>query len=169
MDAVYESVMLSNVVQDDDRFRKIIDEAIKEGEVEGYEAYTKETKKKRRDRLRAAKAETAEAEEYAKELGVHDELFKAKADRDGPAKGKKGKKKDNSEDALAALIKKNQKTRGSFLDQLEEKYAPQSKSKKGKKRPMEEEPSEEAFQAAAARLKGGTGESKAGTKKKTRR
>lgn len=173
MDAVYETVMLSNVVEDDERFRRIIDAAIDDGEVEAYPAYTKETKKRRRERLRAAKAETAEAEEYAKELGVHDQLF-SDGTRSGAAQGKKGKKKkDNSEDALAALIKRNQQTREGFLDRLEEKYAPQSKAKKGRKRQVEEEPSEEAFQAAAARLKKGKAEPKAdsggGSKRKTRR
>lgn len=171
MDAIYEKVMLSNVLEDDERFRGIIDAAIEEGEVEGYKAYTKETKKRRNERLRAAKAEASEAQEYAKELGVHDQLF---GDAEGPAKGKKGKKKkDDSEDALAALIKRNQQTRAGFLDSLEEKYAPQNKSKKGRKRQVEEEPSEEAFQAAAARLKKGPAESKAdssgSSRKKTRR
>ncbi|SPO04935.1 related to DnaJ protein [Cephalotrichum gorgonifer] len=174
MDGVYASVMLSDVLEDDERFREIIDSAIKEGEVESYDAYTKETKKKRKDRLRDAKAEANEAEEYAKELGVHDKLFGQGAG----TKGKAGKKKkaDNSEDALAALIKKNQQTRASFMDHLEEKYGAQSKSKKGKKRPVEDEPSEEAFQAAAARLKKGKAEAKAeakadagGSKKRTRR
>lgn len=173
MDAVYEGVMLSNVLEDDERFRGIIDEAIEKGEVEGYKAYTKETKKRRNERLRAAKAEASEAQEYAKELGVHDQLF-GDASGSGPAKSKKGKKKkDDSEDALAALIKKNQQTRAGFLDSLEEKYAPQSKSKKGRKRQVEEEPSEEAFQAAAARLKKGPAESKAdssgSSRKRTRR
>lgn len=175
MDAVYEGVMLSNVLEDDERFRRIIDAAIEEGEVEGYKAYTKETKKRRNERLRAAKAEASEAQEYAKELGVHDQLF-GEGGGSGPAKGKKGKSKkkdDGSEDALAALIKRNQQTRAGFLDSLEEKYAPQGKAKKGKKRRVEEEPSEEAFQAAAARLKKGPAESKAdssgSSRKKTRR
>lgn len=176
MDAVYEGVMLSNVLEDDERFRGIIDKAIEEGEVEGYKAYTKETKKRRNERLRAAKAEASEAQEYAKELGVHDELF-GEDGGGGPAKGKKAKegkkKKDDSEDALAALIKRNQQTRAGFLDSLEEKYAPQGKTKKGRKRRVEEEPSEEAFQAAAARLKKGPAESKAdssgSSRKKTRR
>lgn len=170
MDGVYESVMLSNVVEDDERFRGIIDAAIEGGEVEGYKAYTKETKKRRNERLRAAKAETAEAEEYAKDLGVHDQLFKNGGDKG--AKGKKGKKmKDDGEDALAALIQRNQQTREGFLDRLEEKYAPQSKPKKGRKRQVEEEPSEEAFQAAAARLKKGPAEKAEGgaSRKKTRR
>ncbi|KAL7817662.1 hypothetical protein V8C44DRAFT_321370 [Trichoderma aethiopicum] len=150
MDQVYERVMLSDVVEDDERFRKIIDEAIEAGDVPSYPAYKKENKRKRTARAKAAKAEEAEAEELAKELGVHDKIF------GGKAKGKKGK--GSSEDDLAALIQKRQKDReGDFFSRLEEKYGAKPKGKgKGKKRAAqedEEEPSEEAFQAAAARLK----------------
>jgi DnaJ homolog subfamily C member 9 len=142
MDAVYEAVMLSNILEDDDRFRRIIDDAIASGDVPAFPAYTKESKKSRNARLQAARAEAGEAEEYAKELGIHDKLF-----------GKK-KGKGKSEDDLAALIKRNQQNRASFLDDLTAKYGATSKPKKGKKRHVEEEePSEEAFQAAAARLK----------------
>lgn len=148
MDQIYERVMLSDVTEDDERFRKIIDEAIDKDDVPSFTAYTKETKKKRAARIKAAKEEAGEAEDYAKELGVHDKLF-----------AKKGKKsKGNSEDDLAALIQKRQQDRSAnFLDHLAEKYgANGSKAKKGKKRAVEEdEPSEEAFQAAAAKLKGG--------------
>lgn len=150
MDQVYERVMLSDVVEDDERFRKIIDEAIETGNVPSYPAYKKENKRKRTARAKAAKAEEAEAEELAKELGVHDKIF------GGKAKGKKGK--GSSEDDLAALIQKRQKDReGDFFSRLEEKYGAKLKGKgKGKKRAAQEddeEPSEEAFQAAAARLK----------------
>ncbi|OTA05873.1 chaperone protein dnaJ 6 [Trichoderma parareesei] len=150
MDKVYERVMLSDVVEDDERFRKIIDEAIETGDVPSFTAYKKENKRKRAARAKAAKAEEAEAEELAKELGVHDQIF------GGKAKGKKGK--GSSEDDLAALIQKRQKDReGDFFSRLEEKYGAKPKVKgKGKKRAApedEEEPSEEAFQAAAARLK----------------
>ncbi|KAL7810159.1 hypothetical protein V8C26DRAFT_410608 [Trichoderma gracile] len=148
MDQVYERVMLSDVVEDDERFRKIIDEAIETGDVPSFPAYKKENKRKRAARAKAAKAEEAEAEELAKELGVHDKIF------GGKAKGKKGK--GSSEDDLAALIQKRQKDReGDFFSRLEEKYGAKPKGK-GKKRAAqedEEEPSEEAFQAAAARLK----------------
>ncbi|KAM0355794.1 hypothetical protein ACHAPU_000181 [Fusarium lateritium] len=149
MDALYERVMLSDVLQDDARFREIIDKAIKSKKVSGFPAYTKETKKKRETRTKKARAEATEAEDYAKELGVHDKLF-------GEKKGKKKKGKGNSEDDLAALILKRQQDRSeSFLDHLAEKYgAKESKGKKGKKRPVEDEPSEEAFQAAASRLQG---------------
>ncbi|KAL7938459.1 hypothetical protein V8C35DRAFT_275718 [Trichoderma chlorosporum] len=155
MDQVYERVMLSDVVEDDERFRKIIDEAIETGDVPSFPAYKKENKRKRAARAKAAKAEEAEAEELAKELGVHDKIF------GGKAKGKKGK--GSSENDLAALIQQRQKDRaGDFFSHLEEKYGAKStagkKGKgKGKKRAVdedeEEEPSEEAFQAAAARLK----------------
>ncbi|KAI1369966.1 DnaJ domain-containing protein [Xylaria arbuscula] len=147
MDAIYESVMLSNVLEDDERFRKVIDDAIASEDVPAFKAYVKETKKSRQARIKAAKNEATEAEEYAKELGVHDKLF-------GDKKGKK--KKGSSEDDLAALIRQNQQGRESFLDNLAAKYgAAPAKGKKGKKRQVEEsEPSEEAFQAAAAKLKG---------------
>lgn len=145
MDRIYETVMLSNVLEDDERFRLIIDEAIASEDVPAFKAYTKESKKSRDARIKAAKGEATEAEEYAKELGVHDKLFGNKKAKGGKAAA--------AEDDLAALIRRNQNGRKNFLDDLEAKYAP--KSKKDKKRAAEEdEPSEEAFQAAAARLKG---------------
>ncbi|TQS31924.1 hypothetical protein Golomagni_07779, partial [Golovinomyces magnicellulatus] len=151
MDALYERVILSDVLEDDARFRRIIDDAIEQEDVPAFTTYTKESKAKRAARIRKAKEESGEAEEYAKELGVHEQLFGGKKGKD---KGKGG----NSEDGLAALIQKRQQNRSeSFFDHLEEKYGPKgsSKTKKGKKRPVEDEPSEEAFQAAAAKLKKG--------------
>ncbi|KAL2755998.1 hypothetical protein ACRALDRAFT_1081971 [Sodiomyces alcalophilus JCM 7366] len=160
MDKVYESVMLSSVLDDDERFRAIIDAAIASDDVPAFKAYTKESKKKREARTRAARAEASEAEAYAKELGVHDELFGDKKANNGKGKGDKGKGKgkgkgkDGGEDDLAALILRNQQNRAGFLDRLAAKYgAAGSSKKKGNKRVIEEEPSEEAFQAAAARLK----------------
>ncbi|KAB5543061.1 DnaJ domain-containing protein [Coniochaeta sp. 2T2.1] len=142
MDGVYESVMCSNVLDDDERFRAIIDEAIAKGDVKSYKLYANESQAKRDRRVKRAKEEAGEAEEYAKELGVHDKLF-----------GKKKKTKKDSEADLAALIRQRQDSRGSFLDNLAEKYGAAPKAKKGKKRVLdEEEPDEEAFQAAAARL-----------------
>jgi DnaJ family protein C protein 9 len=146
---VYEAVMLSDPLEDEDRFREVIDEAISKGEVEAYKSYTNELPRAKAARMKSAQGEREEAMAYAKELGVDEKLF---------GKGK-GKKKESSEDALSALIKKNQAGRSSFLDQLEAKYAgnsKSSKSKKGKKHDGDDEggePSEEAFQKAAARLK----------------
>ncbi|KAG5951893.1 hypothetical protein E4U53_002049 [Claviceps sorghi] len=148
MDQVYERVMLSDVLEDDGRFRQIIDDAITSQEVPAFSAYTKERAKKRSARLKAAKAEASEAEAYAKELGVHDILFAKKTK----------KSKGSSEDDLAALIQRRQQHRSaSFLDHLADKYgANGGKGKKAQKRAVDEdEPSEADFQAAAARLKGG--------------
>ncbi|KAH8159659.1 hypothetical protein CIB48_g8587 [Xylaria polymorpha] len=149
MDAIYETVMLSDVLKDDERFRKIIDDAIAKKDVPAFKAYTKESKKSRQARIKSARNEATEAEEYAKDLGIHDKLFNDK-------KGK-GKKKESSEDELAALIRRNQQGRESFLDNLAAKYsASPTTGKRGKKRRVDEtEPSEEAFQAAAAKLKKG--------------
>lgn len=146
MDGVYENVILSSVTEDDERFREIIDQAIQDNDVPNFKAYTKESKTRRAARLKKAREEATEAEDYAKDLGVHDDIF-------GQKKGKKGK--GSSEDGLAALIQRRQQGRSeSFFDHLEAKYGgPSSGKKKGKKRDAEEEPSEEAFQAAAAKLK----------------
>lgn len=181
MDGVYETVMLSNVLEDDDRFRAIIDEAIASGDVKAFPKYTKETASSKKARKAAAKDESREAEEYAKELGVHDKLF-GKGRRGGgdeeegestsprrgkkAAKGKGKSKKEDDQAGLAALIQKRQQDRSAiFLDNLAAKYgATEQKKKKkgGKKRTAvdedddeNDEPSEEAFQAAAARLKNG--------------
>lgn len=204
MDGVYESVMLSNVLEDDDRFRGIIDEAITAGDVKSFPKYTNETAASKKARVATAKNESNEAEEYAKELGVHDKLFgkgrrgvvvededelgeemgestsppppkkkgqgkasKAAAANGGKGKGKKGKV-DDDQAGLAALIRGRQQERSAnFLDNLAAKYgATEQKKKKakgkgGKKRSAvdededDNEPSEEAFQAAAARLKNG--------------
>ena len=185
MDGVYEAVMLSDVLEDDDRFRKIIDDAIAAGDVKAFARYTGETAAAKRARKAAASSESVEAEEYAKELGVHDKLFGKSKNKKitseststapahttkkgkGAAAGKKGgkSKADDDQAGLAALIRGRQQDRAaSFLDNLAAKYGaaePKKKGKKGKKRPAhdddeaEEEPSEAAFQAAAARLKSG--------------
>ncbi|KAK4148774.1 hypothetical protein C8A00DRAFT_38641, partial [Chaetomidium leptoderma] len=148
MDGVYESVMLSNVLEDDTRFREVIDAAIEAEEVPRFDAYAKETKKSKNARVKAAKKEAQEADELAKELGVYDKL------RGG---GKKKSQKD-SEAGLAALIQRNQASRMSALDKLAEKYGAVPKAGKGgKKRAAKEleEPdiSEKQFQAIQAGMK----------------
>jgi DnaJ family protein C protein 9 len=144
MDGVYESVMLSNVLEDDARFRAIIDKAIKKGEVERFDAYAKESKKSKQARVKAAKKEAQEADELAKELGVYEKLR---------GSGKKKSAKDAEAD-LAALIQRNQASRASALDKLAEKYgAVPPKGGKGKKRgakELEQDISEEQFQAIQA-------------------
>ncbi|TVY36319.1 putative J domain-containing protein [Lachnellula subtilissima] len=163
---IYETVILSDPLKDEERFRGIIDEAIKEGEVKGYALYTNETEKQKATRMRAANRDGKAAMAHAKKIGVYDKLF---------GKGEDGE--SDGENALAAMIQKRQVDRGSFLDNLEAKYAAESRKphgKKGKKRVSDEDedeedggmPSEEAFQAAAAKLKGGKKEASDSRKSK---
>lgn len=163
MDGVYESVMLSDVLEDDERYRKWIDDAIEKGEVESYPAYTKETKKKRAARVKAARGEAKEAEELAKELGVYNELMGSdrgdSSSKGGKAtKGKGGgkAKKDDSENVLAALILARQKQREDMFDKLAGKYGTQPKERK-RKADEQAEIDEEEFQRIQAGLgKGGS-------------
>ncbi|KFY43800.1 hypothetical protein V495_03754 [Pseudogymnoascus sp. VKM F-4514 (FW-929)] len=159
MDVVYEMVMLSDVVVDDERFREIINAAIQEKKVTAHTKFTKESESSKRKRVKLANDEANEAMEYAEELGIKDKLF-----------GKKASKKDDGQDGLKALIMKRQQDRQAqgdgFLDRLAAKYAePEKKGKrggKGKKNKPEADdgPTEEEFQKASARL-GGKARSKA--------
>ena len=156
MDAVYEDVMLSNPIEDEDRFRSIIDEAIQQGQVEKFDSYAKEPAKKRKARMHKAKAEEAEAMQMAEELGVKDKLFGTSATKSS-AKGRTNKKASKAKDgegdddnsALAALIQSRQQSRSdNFLANLEAKYAPKPKTKKttrkGKKRSNSDDTDEDA-------------------------
>lgn len=141
MARLYDYVMLSDMLDDEDRFRGIIDKATENGEVESFKKYTEESEssiQKRLDRERRRKEkESKEAEEAAEEIKEKDK---------GPSK-KKGKKDDGDIGDLAALIQQRQKGRAeNFFDNLEAKYAPKSK-KGGKKSEPMDEPSEEAFAA----------------------
>ncbi|KAM3416301.1 hypothetical protein BST61_g7907 [Cercospora zeina] len=153
MSKIYQTVMLSDMTEDEDRFREIIDDAIEKGEVDGYDKYLEETVKQREKRIAMARKhkerEAGQAEEAEKEIESN----------------KKGKSKKESGSRglgdLAALIQQRQKGREqNFLEHLEEKYAP--KGKKGKGYTMDEPP-EEAF--TANRKKGDAVE---GARKKAR-
>lgn len=144
---MYEAVMLSDILVDDDRFREILDDAISKGEIESYPAYAKETDE---TRLKAKKAAKKSRDDFDKRQAAED----AKAKKVGKTSGKPKSKKSGGGDMsdLAALIQQRQKSRaGGFFDHLEAKYAPKSKGSK-RATPMEEPP-EEAFQATAARAK----------------
>ncbi|PGH08522.1 hypothetical protein AJ80_07842 [Polytolypa hystricis UAMH7299] len=148
LDMVYEEVMLSNVLEDDERFREIITQAIRTGEVSDYSKFSKEGKKGRERRKKAAKKEAEEARELAKELGLEEKLFGKGEGKDKKGKGKKaGSGAGGGDEAgLMALIQQRQKGRaGDFFAHLEAKYAGKG-AKKGKKRAAADEPPEEAFE-----------------------
>lgn len=147
LNTVFQTVMLSNPLDDEERFCGYIDKAIANGEVEAYEAYTSEPARKREHRHGNARREGMEAENYARQLGLYEELFQGK-----PSKRKNGTGHDES--GLAALIQQKSKGRASnFLDNLEAKYANGAQNTKNGKRRLESEPPEEAFAKTAARAR----------------
>ena len=123
MDRLFERVMCSNPLDDDIRFRTIIEEAIEAKEVRMYEPFENDTELKRLKRRNKAAKEGKEAEEYAKELGVYEDL------NDGTEESK-----------LAAMIQKRSSNRAQlFLGNLEAKYAPKKETKRKVNPPSEEE------------------------------
>lgn len=141
--------MLSNMLEDEERFRTIIDTAIAKGEVEAYPAYTNETEAQQKKRIdRARKEADTEAQEADEEI---EEVKKKQAKKAGTAKATK----TGSLDSLAALIQGKNKGRGDdFLANLEAKYAGKQSGKGGKKRAKADvEPTDEEFEAIQAKLK----------------
>lgn len=147
LNSIFNAVMLSNPLDDEDRFRGYIDQAIKDEDVEAYDAYVHEPKAAREKRFKRANKESEGAKEHAKTLGVYDSLF---------GNGKVGKmskkaKADAAEPDLAALLQQRSKgIAATFLENLEAKYVG---GRNGEKQEAMEEPSEEAFQKTAARIK----------------
>lgn len=148
LEAVYQNVMLSDILEDDDRFRRILDEEIAKGTIDSFEAY--ERCNNDADREKAKKVERKRREDFDK----NEAKKRAKEDAKGKANGKqRAKKKDaGGMGDLAALIAQRQKARqGNFFDQLEAKYAPTERG--GKRTTPMDEPSEAMFEAMGARKK----------------
>ncbi|XP_063603397.1 dnaJ homolog subfamily C member 9-like [Penaeus indicus] len=95
--------VLCCTIEDEPRFRKLIQGWIKKNEVRAFENFTRENKHKKEARKRKADREAEEAEEMKKELGLGD-----------------------TTDSLRALILKRGKEReqeaDAFLDSLAAKY-----------------------------------------------
>ena len=110
MGQILDTVMCAREV-DEERFRAMITEMIKNKEVKKLKAFSKTSKAEKENRKREREKEAKEAEEAAKELGL-----------------------GSGEDSLRSLILARQSNRASaesFLDGLAEKYSKKgSKSKK---------------------------------------
>ena len=141
MNKLYEEVMLSDIVDDEDRFRAIIDRAIADGEVESFTKYTGESEERRQKRLkRAVKTKEQEAKQAKK---AADEI-EANGSNESHGVSTNSSANGGGIDGLAALIQKRQATRADdFYSALEAKYAP--KTKRGGKKATTDEPPEEAF------------------------
>ena len=117
MDKIMDSIMFSRL-EDEARYREIIDDFIEKGELKSYKAYTHESAKKKKDREARYKEEEVEAEEHKK--------FTLE---------KSAKKSKNEPfDLIAALDKRHAERRvqgEAFLADLERRYAqPKKKAKK---------------------------------------
>ncbi|KAI5357095.1 Putative DnaJ domain, Chaperone J-domain superfamily [Septoria linicola] len=135
---LYQEVMLSDMTEDEERFRSIIDQAINDGEVEEWEKYTTETEKAREKRI-------ANARKIKERENVEAASFKEEIAAEKKKKSKKSEKSAGGMGDLAALIQQRQQGRQeNFFDHLEVKYAPKGKKGKGV---APGEPSEEAFAA----------------------
>lgn len=149
MNRVYEEVMLSNPLDDEERFCGILNEAIDGGEIEALDKYTKESQKSKDERMKKAKREAKEAEQAKEEI---------EAEKSKQKETKASSNKPGSLDELAAMIQKRQAGGSRFLEHLEEKYtAGPAKTKKGKRsRDVDDGmPNEEAFLATRAKLEKG--------------
>lgn len=154
LDAVYENVMLSDILEDDDRFRRILDEEIARGTIESYEAYERDNTDAARNKAKAA--EKKRRNDFDKKEAKKQAKEEAAAKAGGKPKPKSKKKDAGGMGDLAALIAQRQKSRhGNFFDHLEAKYAPAARG--GKRASPMDEPSEEMFEAMAARKKQNTG------------
>ena len=148
LDRVFENVVLSNPLDDEDRFCSYIDEAIRKGEVDALKLYTQESEKAKQRRHKKARKETEEAEAHAEELGI----------RQGRTKngGKKGPGKSDGMEGPALMIQqRKEQRRDDFLDGLLDKHGGKDKKKKKGKRGTSpaDEPSEEAFAEMGQRKK----------------
>ncbi|KAL8827807.1 MAG: hypothetical protein Q9191_002964 [Dirinaria sp. TL-2023a] len=143
LNKVFSEIMLSNVLDDEARFREIIDGAIAAGEVQGFDAYVKESHQSKDKRRRKANLEAAEVVQHAKDSGVYESVF--------------GDKTGGKKSSLADMIQQRQKERAStFLDDLEAKYGGKGQpngQNKSKKRKQNSEPPEEAFWTNGAKHK----------------
>ena len=112
MGQILDTVMCATE-DDEERFRLIINDFIKNKEVQKFSSFSKENKKEKKARKRAAAAEAEEAEKAAAELGL-----------------------GNGQDSLRDMILARQANRGamadSFLDGLAEKYGSKKSKSKAK-------------------------------------
>ncbi len=100
-DLILECMYSSDLSEDEPRFRDILNDMIKKGEVKKYDAFVKESKKKANKRKANYEKEAVEAEKLRKDMGI-----------------------DDSQDALRnTILTRRQAANDQFLDKLAEKYS----------------------------------------------
>ena len=131
VDFILENIMACSF-EDEPRFIEIVNNAIKEGNVEQFPKWKKDTSEKAiKARKKAAEKEAKEAEELSKELGLNKSVDKM------------------DEGELGKLIRQRHQSRmDGLLDKLEAEA--QNRGEKGKRK----EPTEQEFAEARARVEG---------------
>lgn len=138
LEGIFSAVPCSNILDDEKRFIRVVNDALRNHDLEPTPAWSElfsdQGKKMRKALRKKAHTEANEAEAYAKELGVWDDLFGKK--RNAPAKPTSTEEDDVDLEGLrAAMRAKASKRAASFdamLTQLEAKHARPTRS--GKKR-----------------------------------
>ncbi|WFD29098.1 hypothetical protein MSPP1_000103 [Malassezia sp. CBS 17886] len=134
LEGIFASVPCASILEDEKRFIGIIDAAIDAGDIAPTRAWkslrTAEGKRVRKQLRAKAKDEAVEAEEYAKELGVFDTLYrgdkqltedkkKRKSPSAGSAQPAGGDDEEVDLDAIrAAMRTKNAKKANAFDDMI---------------------------------------------------
>jgi DnaJ family protein C protein 9 len=118
MDLILDEIYSSDLLEDEPRFRSIIEAAIDAKEVESFKKFVKESKAKQSKRKAVYETEAKEAEVERVRLGI-----------------------DESEESLKnAILNRRKEQSDGFLSKLEEKYAKIEKAeKRGGKKKVEEE------------------------------
>ncbi|CAF0850434.1 unnamed protein product [Brachionus calyciflorus] len=122
MDLILQEMFSSDSLEDEPRFKEIINEAIKKGDAEEYEKFINDNKKKATKRKAKFEKEAEEAEKVRKEMGI-----------------------DESQDSLRkAILARREKESNNFLDHLADKYSKKAKNGKTPRKEDEESEAEEA-------------------------
>lgn len=108
MNLILEDMISSSVLEDEERFRDILRDAIKNNEIEDFKKFTSETKTKKDKRKLKYEKEAIEAEELKKELGYDGDVAKA----------------------IAHNQQNRKKMMDNFFNNLEEKYGKKENMKK---------------------------------------
>jgi DnaJ family protein C protein 9 len=110
-DLILENMFSSNSIEDEPRFRNILNSLIDKGEIKSYELFVKESKKKAKKRANIYEKEAIEAEKLRKEMNV-----------------------DENQDCLKSMIlARRQAANESFLDNLAKKYSNDKSNRQDKK------------------------------------
>lgn len=108
MDLIFDDVLCCSALDDEDRFRKIIIQAIEDQKLESFDLFLNEPKEKRESRVKLAESEAKEASLEAKKLKV------------------------DTEEGLKTAIEENQKKRAREQDLMIENIEKKKRVKKTK-------------------------------------